>query len=316
MFYVGVDLGGTNIKAGVVDENCGLLCSGDRPTALPRSAQEACEDIVAQILAVVEQAGLSPAEIARIGIGCPGTVNNVTGIVEYSNNLQWRNFPLTQYIQSRLNGIPVSIGNDANVAALGEFYAGSAKGADSAVVITLGTGVGSGAILDSKIITGHNCAATEFGHMVIQYGGRLCTCGRKGCLEAYASASALIAMTKEEMDRNPDSLMWKISEREGKISGKTAFSAMKQGDASGKAVTGLYIGYLACGLANIINILQPEMICLGGGVSKEGDALLLPLREKVYAQLFGGKGETCTEIRLCSLGNDAGIIGAAMLGAG
>lgn len=313
MFFLGIDLGGTNIKAGIVDQDCNLVRVGSRPTGVPRSYEEICGDIVALCREMLKQEGLALADVERIGIGCPGWVNDRTGVVEYAYNLQWKDVPLRDCVMSGLDNVPTAVGNDANAAALGEYHAGSAKGADSAVIVTLGTGVGAGIIIDSKIISGYSGGASEFGHMVIEKDGAQCTCGRKGCWEAYSSATGLIAMTRKEMEINSNSLLWPISREEGKVSGKTAFQAMKQGDTSGKEVVDRYIDYLACGLANVINSLQPEIIALGGGISKEGDTLLIPLREAVAKEAFGGSMRT--EIRLCTLGNDAGIIGAAMLGA-
>ena len=311
-YYIGVDLGGTSIKAGIVDEACRILAQSDCPTALPRPAEAVCDDLLKACAAILKQEGLGWTDITGIGIGCPGTVNPRSGIVEYSNNLNWREFPMRDYLQSR-TGRPVRMGNDANVAALGEVYAGSARGAQSAVILTLGTGVGSGVVLNAQIWSGHRYGAAEFGHMVIEQGGRLCTCGRRGCLEAYASATALIAFTKEAIGRTPESLMGAIAAETGKIDGRTAFEAMRRGDAAAGEVVDAYIDYLACGVANIINILQPEIISLGGGISREGDALLIPLREKAYAQAFGGCDAGVTRIEACTLGNQAGMIGAAML---
>lgn len=312
MNYIGVDLGGTNIKVGLVDEHFHILAQGDRPTALPRPAEAVCDDIAAEIRFVAGQAGILLSDIGGIGIGCPGTVNPKSGYVEYSNNLGWRNFAMREYL-SRQTGFSIAMGNDANVAALGEVCAGSAKGAESAVIITLGTGVGSGVVQKGKILTGYNSAASELGHMVIARGGRPCTCGRRGCLEAYASATGLMSMTKEAIEAHPESLLADISRERGCVDGRTAFQAAERGDAAGRAVVNEYVDCLACGLVNIINIFQPEIISLGGGIAKEGETLLTPLRERIYAEIFGGKGEKYTRITTCTLGYKAGIIGAAVL---
>lgn len=312
MYYMGIDLGGTNIKAGIVEDTCRILAQSDCPTLSARSPEEVCDDIVKLCGTILKQAGMTWEDIQGIGVGCPGIINPETGMVEYSNNLGWRNFSMREYLQKQ-TGKSVQMGNDANVAALGEVYAGSAKGAKSAVIITLGTGVGSGVVLDSKILCGCRFGASEFGHMVIEYGGRLCTCGRRGCLESYASATGLINLTEEAIRCHPESRMGKLSREHGGTDGRTAFEAMKQGDAAAKQVVDTYIGYLACGMTNIINILQPEIISIGGGISKEGDALLIPLRQKTYAEVFGGYDEKGTRIEVCTLGNKAGLIGAAML---
>jgi len=313
MVYIGVDLGGTNIKAGVVDSDGQLIRQSSIPTAYPRSTEEICDDIVMLSRHVLEQSGFSVNQVAGLGIGCPGIINPNTGVVEYWSNLSWRNVPLQRYVADGFRDVfPVLIENDANVAAYGEFYAGSAKGVDSAIVITIGTGIGSGVIINSKILNGHFYGGGEFGHMVIQHGGRLCTCGRYGCFETYASATGLINLTREEMERSPGSLMHKLAD--GEVNGRIAFDAMKQGDKAGTRVVDLFIGYLACGITNIINALQPEVLSIGGGVCNEGDALLLPLREKVFREVYGSPFLQSTEIRICTLGNDAGIIGAAMMG--
>lgn len=314
MYFIGVDLGGTNIKVGLVDRQCHILAQGDRPTALPRPAEAVCDDIVAEIQALLQRENLALQAISGIGIGCPGTINPMSGYVEYSNNLGWRNFAMREYLLEKL-GLSVAMGNDANVAALGEVCAGSAHGAESAVIVTLGTGVGAGIVLGGTILTGYNYAAGELGHMVISHGGRPCTCGRHGCFEAYASATGLINMTKEAVQANPDSLLAQMAQERGTVDGQSAFLAAKRGDAAGQAVVDEYIDYLACGIANIVNAFQPEIVSLGGGIAKEGEALLEPLREKVYAQVFGGKGEKFAKIACCTLGYKAGIIGAAMLAA-
>jgi glucokinase len=311
---IGVDLGGTNIKAGVVDSDGKLLYQASVPTAMPRSAAEICGDIVGLSRNLLHKAGFSENQVSGLGIGCPGTVNPNTGIVMYAPNLPFRNVAMQSYAaDSFSHAFPVHIENDANAAALGEFYAGSAKGAGSVVVITIGTGLGVGAIIHSKMLNGHFYGGGEFGHMVIERGGKLCGCGRRGCFEAYASATGLINLTRDELARSPESLMRGISESDGKVSAKTAFLAMKQGDEAGARVVDLFISYLACGVTNIINALQPEVLSIGGGVSGEGDYLLIPLREKVLSEVYGGPELPATDIRICTLGNDAGIIGAAML---
>ena len=251
-------------------------------------------------------------QLASIGIGCPGTCNQATGVVEYSNNLGFVNAPLRTDIESKFS-VPTYLGNDADAAAYGEYCAGAAKGAGSAVVITLGTGVGSGIIIDGKIYSGSNFAGGEIGHTVIEVDGRPCTCGRKGCFEAYSSATGLVNTTREYAEKFPDSLMAELIKNEGKVSARTAYIAMKQGDEAGKLVTDLYVKYLAVGITNVINIFQPDILCIGGGVCNEGDTLLVPLKKAVAEQVYSKRSAKNTEIVICSLGNDAGIIGAAML---
>lgn len=317
-YYIGVDVGGTNIACGVVDDNCNIIArskirtnenskNGAKPTY-----EEVFDVIKRAIIAACDEAGISVSDVHSIGIGCPGTCNNDSGVVEYSNNLDFVNVPLRSDTEKEF-GVPVYLENDANAAAFGEFLAGSAKGANSAVVITLGTGVGSGIVIDGKIYRGSNYAGGEIGHTVIVMDGLPCTCGRRGCFEAYSSATGLVHMTTQASELNPDSLMTKLIREEGKVSARTAYKAMKAGDPVGKAVTEQYVKYLSCGIANVINTFQPDILCIGGGVCNEGDNLLIPLKAAVAEQIYSKHSAKNTEIVICSLGNDAGIIGAAML---
>ena len=213
-----------------------------------------------------------------------------------------------------MTGKPVYIENDANAAALGEALAGAGQGAKSCVCITLGTGVGSGVVLDGKVYGGFNFAATEIGHTVIVVDGEPCTCGRNGCWEAYASATALVNQTKAAMKEHPDSLMHAVTAEQGRVSGRTAFDAMRKGDAVAKQVVDTYIGYVACGLTNVVNIFQPEVLCIGGGICNEGDTLLVPLKQKLKQDRYSKYSACQTRLCVATLGNDAGIIGAAFLG--
>ncbi len=313
-YYLGIDLGGTNIVAGVVDETYKILSKASIKTASPRPAVDIMDDMVKVSREACEKAGVPVEQLEWVGIGAPGTINRDTGYIEYSNNLQFDHVPLRQYIADRL-GRPVFVDNDANAAAYGEALAGAAKGVKDAVAITLGTGVGGGIIIDGKIYSGFNFAGAELGHAVIEIGGRQCTCGRRGCLEAYASATGLINLTKEAMEANPNSKMWTLTGGTiDNVSGKTAFDAMREGDAAGKEVVDLYIKYLGCGLANYINIFQPEVLCIGGGICKEGETLLAPLREYINSENFLRDSTRRTRLCVAELGNDAGIIGAAFLG--
>ena len=255
-------------------------------------------------------------DIEWIGIGTPGIANSATGIVERANNLGFINTPLVKYVKEFIgrNDTPVYIENDANAAAYGEYVAGAAKGAKNAVCITLGTGVGAGIVIDGKIYAGSNFAGAEIGHTVIEVGGAPCTCGRKGCFEAYSSATGLIRMTKESMAENPDSIMNKMAEERGKVTARTSFDCMRAGDKYAKAVVDKYIKYLAAGITNTINTFQPDILCIGGGVCNEGDPLLLPVKAIVEEEDFANKSEKRTEIVIAKLGNDAGLIGAAFLG--
>lgn len=309
MVYIGVDLGGTNIAAGIVDENGKLLYQDSTPTKAERSAEEITEDMCVLCKKLVDEAGFTMDDVAAVGVGCPGTADSENGVIEYANNINMKHFPIREVIQKYIDK-PVNIENDANAAAYGE-YAINGNGAKSYVFITLGTGVGGGVIIDGKIYRGFNFAGGELGHTTVMMDGEQCSCGKKGCWEAYASVTALIRQTKAAMEKNPESLMHKIAEDEGKVSGRTAFEAAKKGDAAGQAVVDAYIKYVADGLVSILNIFQPEKIAIGGGISKEGDYLLNPLKELVYKDDYN-KYMKKTEIEIATLFNDAGIIGAAM----
>ena len=276
MYRIGIDLGGTNIVAGVVDDEFRIVATAKCKTRIPRPAEEIVVDMARMAKEAVQNAGLTMADIAYVGVGSPGTCNADTGIVEYSNNLQFEKLPLRDMLGGMLDKA-VYIENDANAAALGEALAGAAKGAQSCVCITLGTGVGGGIIIDGKIYGGFNFAGAELGHTVIMVDGELCTCGRFGCWEAYASATALINQTRRAMVNHPDSAMWSIAEDLDKVNGRTAFDGMRAGDAVAAQVVDTYIKYIATGLINVINIFQPEVLCIGGGICKEGDTLLKPL---------------------------------------
>ncbi|MCL2633275.1 MAG: ROK family protein [Oscillospiraceae bacterium] len=312
-YYIGVDIGGTNVKCGIVDDGGKILYKQSIKTESDRGYKEVVQDIAKLVQEVVETSNIPLKKIEWLGVGCPGICNKDTGIVEVSNNLNWHNVPLLTDL-AKLTGFPVHIDNDANAAAYGEFIAGAAKGTSSAIIITLGTGVGSGIILNKKMYSGMNYAGGEIGHMVIEADGAECTCGRKGCFEAYSSATGLIRMTKEALEKDRGSKMHELVELNGKISARTAWNAAKLEDKSGKEVVEKFIKYLACGITNVINIFQPDIVCIGGGVCGEGDNLLKPLKKIVNAEVFSKNSNKKTDLAICKLGNDAGIIGAAMLG--
>ena len=315
MYYLGIDLGGTNIAVGVVDENYKLILKGSVPTLAHREITCVIDDMAALCKKLIADAGLTVDDIDHAGIASPGTVNSKDGIVEYANNLKIRHLPIAKMLSERTGIKKIFVANDADAAAYGEAIAGAAKGASDSVMITLGTGVGGGIIIDGKIYSGFNHAGGELGHTVIEKDGRPCSCGRKGCWEAYSSATGLVRMTREKMNECPDSKMWALSD--GNIEnagGKPAFKAAREGDLAGKEVVDSYISYLACGITNMINIFQPEIISIGGGVCNEGDYLLNPVKEIVAKEVYTREGTTKqTDIRIAKLGNDAGIIGAAAL---
>lgn len=308
-YYVGIDLGGTNIAAAVVDEYGVIYGRSTRKTNAPRPFGEIFSDMAECAKDAAKESGISFDDIKSVGIGCPGAIEKETGNVEFSNNLDFYDVPIVTHME-KLLGKKVYVENDANAAAWGEYLAGSGKGTDSMIMITLGTGVGSGIIDNGHLLTGAYGKGAEIGHMVISLNGEKCTCGRKGCFEAYASATALINQTKKAMKENPDSEMWNISKTLSKVNGKTAFAAK---DKVAKEVVKNYLGYLSDGVVNVVNIFQPEVICLGGGVSNAGEKILKPIRKAIKDSSFARFGKKQTEVQIAKLGNDAGIIGAALL---
>ena len=315
MYYIGIDLGGTNIAVGIVDESFKIVKKGSTPTLVNRDPEHIIADMGKLCLELLAETGIGLEEVVCAGIAAPGSVNPRTGIIEYANNLPFLRFPIADTLRKYLPVREVYLENDANAAALGEAVGGAAKGKRLSVMITLGTGVGGGVIIDGKIYSGFNYAGAELGHTVIEYNGRQCSCGRKGCFEAYASATALVSMTKEKLAACKDTLMWEMCGNDiNKADARIAFAAMKKGDRAGKEVVDMYISYLACGITNMINIFQPEVLLIGGGVCNEKDYLLKPLTEIVNADQYTRNQAVKTEIKIAALGNDAGIVGAAALG--
>lgn len=313
MYRLGIDLGGTNISAGLVGDGGKLLYKSSVPTEMDISDQQITEYMAKFCLQILKECDISEKDVESIGIGCPGVCDDKNGILLYTVNLPFRNTNIAEIFSKFIN-VPVHLANDANCAALGEVVAGGAKGYKSSITITLGTGVGGGIIIDGKIYTGFNHAAGEMGHIVIDTEGEQCSCGRKGCLEAYASASALIRESKKAVQKHPESLINELCEHDlNKINAKTPFDAKRGGDPIATKIVDKYIRDLGEGIINYINIFQPEIILLGGGVSKEGEYLLEPLREYVFQYSYGHEFLPRTKIECAVLGNDAGIIGAAML---
>ncbi len=313
-YYIGIDLGGTNIAIGLVDEEYKIISKISIPTNCPRSESEIADDISDTVKKIVSEKGLTLKDICWCGIGTPGSVNSETGVVERAYNLGFFDTPLKKLLEERL-GVSCFVENDANAAAYGEYVAGNAKGTKNAICITIGTGIGGGIIIDGKIYSGSNFYGAEMGHVVMIMNGEECNCGRKGCMERYCSATALISQTKKAMQNSKNSLMWQECNNDiDAVNGRTAFDAMKKGDETATKVVKEYIDYLACGCTNFINIFQPDVLLIGGGVSKEGEYLLKPLREIISRDSFDKNPEKATKILPALLGNDAGIIGAALLG--
>lgn len=315
MYRIGIDLGGTNIAVGAVNDFGRIVAKKTTPTLANREADDITADMARLCLEVCGEIKVSITEIDSIGIAAPGIANIDNGCVEYSCNLPFRRYPIVKKLASMLDveSEKIKIANDANAAAYGEAVVGAARGTKNSIMITLGTGVGGGIIIDGKIFTGHNHAGGEIGHIVIEVDGAQCGCGRKGCWEAYSSATALIRMTKEKIEECERTGRFTVMSEAEKLSGKTACDAMRAGDPAGKEVYDKYVKYLAAGITNMINIFQPEVISLGGGVSNEGQSLIDALAPIVYKEHYGSSFLGHVKIRIAELGNDAGMIGAAMM---
>ncbi len=315
MYCVGIDLGGTTIKAGIVDEDYRIVKSGSVPTAPDSGAPKIVRDMKVLVSGLLDETGIGMDEIASVGVGVPGTANKKTGVMEYANNLDMKDEPFIRLLKHYFKK-PAFFTNNANAAAWGEYLAGCGKGYSSLVMVTLGRGIGGGLVLDGKLYEGCNFAAGEFGHFVIQCNGEMCNCGRRGCFEAYASAVGLRRMALEalEADEKRRSLLWNMcGQQADRVDGQMVFEAAGKGDLTAEEVVERYLYYLSVGITDIINVFQPEILCIGGGVSQAGDKLLEPLKRMVNQQVYTRDSAVKTEIVIASLGNDAGIIGAAML---
>ena len=311
MYAIGIDIGGMSIKLGVVNENGEIVCQSRFKTA--STANENIEYMVDHIKSLIKQTKIDAKEILGIGIGCPGAVTSETGVVVHLPNLNWSNVPLAKILNERID-IPIKISNDANVATLGEVIYGCAKDYSTVVMFTLGTGVGGGIVIDKKLFEGGFSRGAELGHFTLVLDGEQCTCGRKGCVECYASATALIQQTKQAMLEDKNSAMWEfVNGNIDDVDGRTAFECSKTGDETANKVVDKYICYLGESALSVFNIFRPEAFILGGGISAQGDYLIDKL--KAYCEKFdyGYKDAPRTQILTAKLGNDAGIIGAAAL---
>lgn len=308
MYRIGIDLGGTNIAVGVVNDRYEIVARRSVPTGAERPAEEVIRDMGDAVEEALRQAGLTAVDCASMGVGSPGACDPQTGVVKRAYNLNWFDVPVCRMLHQRF-GIPVRLGNDANCAALAEVVAGAAVGCQDMVLITLGTGVGSGIISRGKILSGLRGGAGEAGHMLLVLDGEPCTCGRRGCWEAYSSATALIRQARQAAAEHPESLLAGAEE----ITGKTVFDAADRGDETANAVVDRFCDYLGAGVTNIVNALAPEVILIGGGISRQGERLLAPVRRYVERNCFGGPEGAIPIFAVARLGNDAGIIGAAAL---
>ncbi len=312
-YRVGIDLGGTFIKFGLVDEEYNILFHNNIPTKTERTPEEIMDDMATHAVKLYTEYGLKKTDIEGIGIGSPGTVDAGKGVVIYSNNFGWNDVNLADYISGK-TGHEVRISNDANCATLGEVKAGAAKECRNCILITLGTGVGGGVVINGNIFEGGHAGGAELGHTMLIAGGEKCTCGRNGCLEAYASASALIRDTKRAALDNIHSGIWRICAGDHKrIDGKTVFDAAKTGDKTAIKVLENYISYLGDGIVDMVNIFRPDKVLISGGVCEQGDTLTVPLRAYVRNNCFASEASFIPEIEIAKLGNKAGIIGAASL---
>lgn len=314
MYYIGIDIGGTGVKVGVVSEDGKIVAKDSVVTDVAEGYKKIVKDTAELTERVVSNAGISMDSIKSVGIGCPGSIDDKNGIVLYSNNLEFNRAPVCDELKKYIDK-PIYINNDANCAALGEFFALEDDSVSDFIAVTLGTGVGGGIIINKKLFTGSNGIGGEIGHTVIVVDGEKCTCGRNGCWEAYASATALIRDTERAAETHPESLVAAmVIENGGKGSGRTAWEAMRKGDETGKQVVDTYVKYVSEGIINLINTFQPQVVAIGGGISKEGDNLLNPIMAYVEGKTYGGGIVEPARIVTAKLGNDAGIIGAAFLG--
>ena len=298
--YIGIDIGGMTIKGIIIDRKGEVYCQGNIVTGWQN--RELTEDMM-------KRGNISREEISGVGVGCPGMIDSKNGVVVFAGNLNLHNFPLAETLEKYL-GFKVKITNDANAAALGEAKFGAGKDYRDSILITLGTGVGGGIIIDGKLFEGFKSAGAEMGHMVIVEGGEGCTCGRQGCFEAYSSATALMKKTREVMQNNPESAMWRGYNLET-VSGKTPFDYPE--DKAANEIIDWYVKYLACGICNLANIFRPQVVMLGGGVSEQGERLTKPLQARVDAQIFGGTKFAPVKVVKATLGSRAGAFGAATL---
>ena len=310
-YYVGIDLGGTFIKGGIVDETGDIIYSDKVPTESDKGGERVAMNIAVLAETLMKATKLTKDDVIGIGMGVPGMIDSKAGNVIFSGNLKWKDFPIAEKVSALTGGLKVKIANDANVAALGEAKFGAAKGCENMVMITLGTGVGGGIVAEGMLLEGNKSAGAELGHSVIVVDGEQCSCGRKGCFEAYSSATALIRDTKRAMEAHKDSDMWEIGSLD-EVTGKTAFD-YKDADPYAKEVVENYLKHLACGIANVANIFRPEIVLLGGGVCAQGSALTKPLQKLLDKEIFAGELGPKVKIRIAALGNSAGLLGAAAL---
>lgn len=311
MYTIGIDVGGMSIKIGVVDANGKILIQDRFKT---ENTADVCVDkMVDMINALLVKLSIDISSIRGIGVGCPGSVEREKGLVKHLPNLNWYDYPLVEKLKKSFN-VEIIISNDANVATLAETIYGSAKNFNTSVMFTLGTGVGGGVVIDKKLYEGGCSQGTELGHLTLVLGGLACTCGRRGCIERYVSATALIGQTKDAMISDKNSLMWEeVNGDINNVNGKTAFECEKKGDITAKAVVDKYVEYLSESIMNMCNVFRPDVFILGGGISAQGENLTKRIDEYCLKFDYGYKGAPVPKLVTATLGNDAGIVGAAAL---
>ena len=312
MLRVGIDLGGTKIAVGLIDESGRILARGSVPTKKDRPYVQIIADMAKCVQDTVMAGGYAVSDVSGVGIGIPGLPDMRTGKVIYCVNLHWQDVPLAQEMEQLLQK-PITIGNDATVAGLAEYAAGASRGSTSSVFLTLGTGVGSGIIINGQAWVGCHGVGGEVGHTMLRMGGEICNCGDRGCVDRYCSASAVIREGRLALRRNNSSIMVKMCGGDPEIlTAKHVFDAAREGDVAAMEVFSNYVTDLAQTIDSIISFLDPEIIVLGGGISKAGSFLLDAVRNRV-PQMLLYRDMPFAKIMLAELGEDAGIIGAAML---
>ena len=312
MYYIGIDIGGMSFKVGLVDEN-GKVVYKTKMTAVLNDTDSAVSGLVEKIQQTLDENSLTVKDIYGIGIGSPGIISSKEGVIECAYNLGWIKFDIVNRLKKYFD-TEIKLSNDANVAALGEAVFGAAKGYNDVVMVTLGTGVGGGVVIDGKLYEGGESKGTELGHVTLIYGGEKCSCGRSGCVETYVSATALIRQTKNAMKNDKDTMMWQIVDGDiEKVDGQTAFKAFKAGDKVGTDVVNTYTAYLGESLMNFMNIFRPQIIVIGGGISGEGKYYTDMIEKYCADRHYGFLHAPVVKIVTASNGNDAGIIGAASL---
>ena len=312
MIYLGIDVGGTDTKIGILDENANILKLGSTPTGVGKPYQEIIRNMAEYSLSLLKELDLTAEDVTAIGVGVPGVITNITGVVIRCVNMEWWDIPFRDEMQKYIPK-PLILDNDANLAGYAESLCGVSAGTDSSVFITLGTGIGGGLIIFGRPWSGHHSAGAELGHIIMKIDGIHCTCGRDGCLERYCSATALIRIAKEAVAKHPESMLWEACGHDPeKLNGKNIFRCAMDGDPIAMEVFDEYIHNLCLALSSIICLLDPEVIVLGGGLSKDGDFLLEALNKRIEGYLAFPE-VPYADIKIATLGANAGFIGAAML---